>query len=56
MGQKKEATSIDNVPRMINEQSRNHLFLLYYLSQKPSMTSHALHSHSMVPGGLLVTS
>ncbi len=41
---------------MINELSRNSLFSLPYSPPEPARVSHIPHSHSIVPGGLLVTS
>lgn len=52
----KEGGSIDNAPSIVNELSHNHLFLLRYFPPEPFTVSYTPHSHSIVPGGLLVTS
>jgi len=48
--------SIDNGVWIINKTVRNPLFFLRYSTPAPSTISHTPHSHSIVPGGLLVTS
>ena len=42
--------------KIINETADNPLFFLRYSPLKPVILSHTSHSHSIVPGGLLVTS
>ncbi len=41
---------------MINELSRNPIFFLRNFPLEPSRVSHTPYSHSIGPGGLLVTS
>ncbi len=51
----KESDTIGNVAQIINGLPHNHLFFLRYFPLEPSTVSHP-YSHSIVPGGLLVTS
>jgi hypothetical protein len=48
--------SIDNEAWIINETADNPLSFLRYSTPAPSTISRTPYSHSIVPGGLLVTS
>jgi hypothetical protein len=53
---RQKCAPIDDVTPIVNHLSRNPLFFLRYSPPEPSGVSHTPHSHSIVPGGLLVIS